>query len=120
MTTERRASVVSAVSSRTRTVTESLGLNQEEVAEIVGTSARTISRWWSGETTPQPPKQKRLREVAYVAEEISKVLEADGAREWLFTPNRQLGHDSPAEKIAKGEYRAVLALIEALADGVVA
>lgn len=112
--------MVSPVLSRTRTVTDSLGLSQHEVAESVGTSARTISRWWSGKTTPHPPKQRRLREVAYVAEEIAKILEPAEAREWLFTPNRQLGHELPAEKIAKGEYRVVLALIEALGDGVIA
>ena len=111
--------MVSAVSNRVRSLTETLGLTQDEVAGIVGTTPRTVGRWWSGESTPQPPKQKLLRELAYVAEEISRVLQPSDAKEWLFMPNRQLDHDSPADRIEKGQYRSVLALIEALADGVV-
>lgn len=110
--------MVSAVSNRTRSVTEVIGLTQEDVAEIAGTSTRTVSRWWSGASTPQPAKQQRLRELAYVAEELARVLEPEAAREWLLSPNRHLAHDSPAERIRQGDYRAVLALIEALADGV--
>jgi hypothetical protein len=37
----------------------------------------------------------------------------------MFTPNRALGHDTPADRIKDGDYRAVLSLIEAIADGVV-
>lgn len=111
--------MVSTVSSRVRSVTEALGLTQGEVGAIVGSTPRTVGRWWAGESTPHPSKQRLLRELAYVAEEISKVLEPEEAREWLFMPNRLLGHDSPADRIEQNDYRSVLALIEALADGVV-
>lgn len=111
--------MVSVLSGRARSLTEAVGLTQDEVAGIVGTTPRTVSRWWSGESTPHPGKQRRLRELAYVAEEVSKVLKPEHAREWLFTPNQRLAHDSPADRIASGDYRSVLALIEALADGVV-
>ncbi len=110
--------MVSATTLRVRSLSDVLGLTQDEVASLVGASPRTISRWWSGATTPQRSKQKRLRELAYVAEEIAKVLEPAAAREWLFSPSRQLDHDSPADRIARGDFRSVLALIDAIADGV--
>ena len=112
--------MVSAASGRARSVTEHLGLTQEEVAEMVDATPRTVHRWWTGASAPQPQKLKRLRELAYVIEELAKVLQPEPAREWLFTPNRQLDHDSPAERVARGEYRSVLALVDALAEGVVA
>jgi hypothetical protein len=37
----------------------------------------------------------------------------------MFTPSRALQHMAPADKIKAGQYRDVLDLIEALADGVV-
>ena len=94
-------------------------LTHEEVAEIVGASARTVGRWRNGSVVPQPDARKRLLELAYVADELAKVLKRGDRNAWLFAPNRLLDHDTPAERIAQGDYRAVMALIEALADGVV-
>ncbi len=94
-------------------------LTQGEVGQIVGASGRSVSRWETGHSTPQRTSRQRLIELAYVAEELAKVLKPDERNLWIFTPNRLLGHDSPADRISKGDYRSVVALIEALADGVV-
>ncbi|MBA2640769.1 MAG: transposase [Nocardioidaceae bacterium] len=96
-----------------------LGLTQEEVGEIVDASGRSVARWANGEVVPQRLNKQRLVELAYVAEAVSHVIPADRANLWMFTPNRLLGHDTPADRIRNGDYRAVLELIEAIADGVV-
>jgi hypothetical protein len=36
-----------------------------------------------------------------------------------FYPNRLLRHDSPAARIREGDFRSVLAVLDALADGIV-
>jgi hypothetical protein len=46
-------------------------------------------------------------------------LTQEEANVWMFTPNRLLGRDTPAERIEAGAYKDVLHLIEAVADGVV-
>ena len=79
-----------------------------------------MSRWVSGDAEPQRLNRQRLLELAYVAEELRSVLIADDANLWIMSPNRYLSGDSPAQRIGTGDFKAVgVALIEALADGVV-
>ena len=61
-------------------------------------------------------------ELAYVAEQLVEVLglSPDDANTWIFSPNRLLGGDKPSERIHAADYRSVLALIDAIADGIVA
>lgn len=100
-------------------IIDNLGLTHEEVGDIVDASARSIARWSAGDVVPQRMNKQRLLELAYVAQAVSEILPSDQANLWIFTPNRLLDHDSPAERIHAGGYRDVLNLIEALAEGVV-
>lgn len=98
---------------------ETLGLTQDEIGFIVDASGRSVARWSRGEVVPQKLNKKRLIELAYVADVVTEVLPPDKVNLWLFTPNRLLAPDSPAERIHAGGYRDVLGLIDAIADGVV-
>ena len=62
--------------------------------------------------------KQRLLELAFIGEELGKVLRPADANLWIFSPNKLLDGDNPASEIAKGEFKRVLDLIEALADGV--
>lgn len=119
MLTAAEMQLKSSTVGKARSLSEGLKLTQDDVAEILKVQPRSVLRWWSGETTPRRVSQRLLREFAYVLGELSKVLQPEAAKTWLLTPNRRLRHDSPADRIADGDYREVLALIEALADGVV-
>jgi transcriptional regulator with XRE-family HTH domain len=99
--------------------TRNLSLTHEELAAIAGTSTRSVARYLAGEVIPHRLTRQRLLELAYVAEQLTTVLRPDAANLWLHSPNRLLDHDTPAAKIQQGDYRRVLALIEALADGIV-
>ena len=112
---------MSAIALKVRDLNERARLSQDDVGRIVGASGRTVARWLSG-TTPHRTARERLLELAYVADQLIEVLglSPDDANLWIFTPNRLLNGDKPADRISKGEYRTVLGLIEALADGVVA
>jgi len=96
--------VSAVIAERIQDLQESAHLNQGEVGRIVGASARTVSRWEKGAAAPQPNARQRQPEERNL---------------WIFSPNRLLDHDSPADRISQGDYRSVVALIEALADGVV-
>lgn len=108
-----------AIALKVRQVADSLDMTQEQVGEVVGSSTRTVARWLSGDAVPQRQSKQRLLELAYVAQELGKVLEPEDANLWIFSPNVLLEHDSPADRIRVGDYKAVLGLIEALADGIV-
>lgn len=108
-----------ALAHRVETLIDNLGLTHDEIGQIVDASGRSVARWYNGEVVPQKLNKQRLIELAYIAEQAAQVLPRDEANLWIFTPNRFLGHSSPADMIRAGEYRKVLDLIEAVADGVV-
>lgn len=110
---------MTALGSKLESLTADTRLTHEEVGEIVGSSARSVSRWLAGETEPKSDARRRLLELAYVADELASVMRPDDINLWIFTPNRLLGHDTPAERVRSGDFKSVLAAIEALADGIV-
>ena len=114
-----RSSFPSPLARSVSTITDRLGLSQDEIGEIVDASGRSISRWISGSAAPQRLSKQRLMELAYVAEAVTEILPRDRANYWMLAPNRLLGHESPAHRIHQGGYRDVLELIEGLAEGVV-
>jgi hypothetical protein len=110
--------MATALATKLHEITETLALPREDVAAIVGATPRSVSRWLSEEAVPQRMSRQRLIELAYVAEAVSEVLRPTDANLWLMSPNRLLNHDSPADRIRTGDYRSVLAVLEALADGI--
>lgn len=108
-----------ALASRLASIVDSTRLTHDEIGMIVDASGRSVGRWTNGVAEPQRMSRQRLLELAYVAEEVTTVLDAEHANLWIVAPNRLLGGDSPAERIRSGDFKTVIALIEALADGVV-
>lgn len=107
-----------ALASTVSSAIERLGLTYEEVGDIVDASARSVARWTSGQVVPQRLNKQRLIELAYVAEALAEVLRRDQANVWMFSPNRLLAHAKPADLVRDGEYQRVLALIDAMAEGI--
>lgn len=110
---------MSAVATKLEVITDSTGLTYDDIGRIVDASGRSVSRWNSGAAEPQRLSRQRLLELAYVAEELREVLRPEDANLWIFSPNRMLNMDTPAERISAGEFRSVVGVIEALADGIV-
>jgi len=94
------------------------GLTHEDIARVVGSSPRSISRWAHGDAGPRSRSRDRLLEVTAVVTELTRVLASDAAHVWLFTPNPFLEFDRPIDLVSEGQYRRVLAAVNALADGV--
>jgi putative toxin-antitoxin system antitoxin component (TIGR02293 family) len=103
---------------RLRRAAAGADLDQADIARLVGTNPRTVSRWLSDATAPRPDARRRLLEILAVLEQLSAVLKPQAAHDWLFSPNPPLSHHKPIELLAEGEFRPVLALIDALAEGV--
>lgn len=109
----------SAIAERVHDISDRLRLTQEELGELVGANARSVARWSAGTAKPQRDARTRLLELHYVAEQASEVVHPEDINLWLFTPNRMLDGDRPADRIADGRYRDVLGLLDALSEGVV-
>lgn len=109
----------SALASKLASISDSTRLTHEDIGEIVDASGRSVGRWARGVAEPQRLSRQRLLELAYVAQELEAVLDTEYANLWIMSPNRLLDGDTPAAKIQNGEFKSVVAVIEALADGVV-
>lgn len=106
------------LANRLRSAAERTDLDQADVADLVGANPRTVARWLALETEPRTDVRRRLLEVLAVLEHLSGVLQPQAAHDWLFSPNPALAHRKPIELLGQGDWREVLGLIDALAEGV--
>lgn len=91
-----------------------------DVAQITGTTPRSVSRWTASKSTPRRDAEDRLLELKAVVDLLRTVLRDEPARLWLRSPNPDLDWRKPLELIAEGEYRRVIAAALAIAEGVTA
>jgi putative toxin-antitoxin system antitoxin component (TIGR02293 family) len=103
---------------RLENATEGVGVDRSDVARALETSPRTVSRWIHRQSSPRAEQRERLLEVLYVFDQLSRVLKPEAAHDWLLTPNAMMSHEKPIDLLASGEYRRVLGVVEALAEGV--
>lgn len=106
------------LASRLRHAAETVELDELRIARIIDADPHLVARWWQQDLEPDAEARERLLEVIAVLERLSAVLRPQAAHDWLFTPNSLLDHHKPVDLLQQGEYRRVLGLIDALAEGV--
>jgi uncharacterized protein (DUF2384 family) len=89
-----------------------------DVANVLGLRPETVSRWNQGRAFPQPDAERTLLELEYIIDQLSDFYEPQEARLWLFSRQKLLDGERPAELIQKGRTDEVRALIAQLRDGV--
>ena len=94
------------------------GLKGRDIANILGVSPPTVSRWRNGEGGPTIEKQTTIAELRWVAERLSAFYEPDEVRLWLQSPHPQLESQRPYDLINEGRTSEVLEVIERLDSGV--
>lgn len=104
--------------SRLVAVMDQTGLETADIARILDRPPRSISRWINEDVQPRWESRERLLEVIYVIERLGQVIKPSASQDWLFTPNAELGHQKPVELLRAGSFREVLAVIDALGEGV--
>lgn len=95
-------------------------VDARDLAEMLGTSTRSVTRWQKTGATPRRETEVRLLEVQAVVDLLRRVMREDSARLWLHSPNPDLGYEKPIELLADGKYRRVVGALLALAEGVTA
>lgn len=106
----------SAVAKKIDSIKQRTKISASSIAEIVGATPQTLSRWTTGKNDPQPEHLDRLLEFDYLTERLSEFFEPEDAKLWLFAPHPQLNGERPADVVAKGRVREVLAVIARLQD----
>ncbi len=91
-----------------------------DVARVLGTRPRSVTRWQSAQSVPRRESEERLLELKAVVDLLRGVLREEQARLWLRSPNPDLGYEKPLDVVAKGQYQRVIDSIMALAEGITA
>jgi transcriptional regulator with XRE-family HTH domain len=108
---------MSSIAHNLELIHDKAGISYRDVAQLMNTTAETVSRWRSGRVDPHPKKFKKLATLAWLVEELAEFYDSREARLWLFTPQRALGGVRPADLIERDRLEDVLALIRQLQQG---
>jgi putative toxin-antitoxin system antitoxin component (TIGR02293 family) len=89
-----------------------------DIAHVLGTTARSVTRWQQGEVSPRRDAVDRLLELKAVLDLAGEVMRPESAKLWLRSPVPALGYERPLDLVQSGQFRRVVASLTALAEGV--
>ena len=88
-----------------------------DVANMLGTTPETVSRWNRGRAYPRPGKECLLVDLEYIVERLSEFYpDPRTARAWLYSRHKYFDGRRPADLIQEGRIEEVLEAIQAMAD----
>jgi len=74
-----------------------LKLTQERLARLLEVSSRTVARWESDESEPEPFVARKLRGIERVAQKLERSSDPEKIVKWLELPESELGHYAPVD-----------------------
>ena len=93
-------------------------LGPKLTAFVVGKDQQTVARWAKGkQSPPQDDVERRLRAAFMIFQLLSENDTRHVVRAWFLGMNPQLDDLSPAEAIANGDLREVMAAARAFVAG---
>lgn len=86
----------------------SSGITQSELAKAVGTGARSVQNWASGQNAPRGQSAKRLLDLHSIVDFLSDSYTPEGVDIWLHSRNRNLDMRRPIDLLIDGNLEQVL------------
>lgn len=96
------------------------GVSQAEIARMLGTTPRTVSRWRTtsaAHVKPRPAAARSLRDLARLRWLLETDLGVERAASWLRAPSPALRGQAPLDALLAGETERVLGLVTVLGEG---
>lgn len=97
---------------------EQTSIDVSGIARILNRDPKTVARWLRSEADPRWESRELLLALDVVLEKLAQVIEPEAAQDWLFTPVPAFDYRRPADLLRDGDYRPVLAAIDAIGEGV--
>jgi len=116
--TKRLAAHTRAIKSDLTTAVKSLveTLGKAVVAVIAGRDVKTVSRWVTGQGAQGSEEQRRIFERLQIVELLLMGDSHSVVRAWFMGKYPQLDDENPAELLAEGRAREVMAAARTYAD----
>ena len=106
-----------AIARRLEAIQAKGAMRSSDVANVLNVRPETVSRWNKGKALPHANTEKQLLELEFVIEKLADIYEPLDARLWLFSRQRLLADQVPAQLIQEGRVDDVLAAVNQLLDG---
>jgi hypothetical protein len=107
-----------AIARRLEAIQTKGAMRSADVANVLDVRPETVSRWNQGKALPHPATEKQLLELEFIVDQLSDFYEPHEARLWIFSRQRMLNGEIPAELIQKGRVDEVLTIVNQLRDSV--
>ncbi len=86
-------------------------IKSADVANVLQIRPETVSRWNQGKAFPQPDAERALLDLEYVVDQLADLYQPDEARMWLFSRQRLLKGQIPADLIRQHRTEDVIKII---------
>lgn len=107
-----------AVARRLDAIHKKGALSFAELADLLQTTAETVSRWRQGHRDPRPAAEKAILQLDFFVDQLSELYDPKEARMFLFSPQKLLGGQTPANLIAQGRMVEVHRLVSQIRDAI--
>lgn len=107
-----------AIARRLESIESKGALRSADIANVLNVRPETVSRWTKGKALPHASTERQLLELEFIVDKLADIYEPHDARLWLFSRQRLLKDQTPAELIQQGRSGDVLAAVNQLLDGV--
>ena len=108
-----------AVALRIRSIQEKASISSSEVADLLGTTVQTVSRWRKHNVQPEQERLRLLLDLDWLISQLSDFYQPDEARLWLYSRHPLLDAARPYDRIKEGSMDEVLQLIDQMRSGAV-
>jgi transcriptional regulator with XRE-family HTH domain len=92
-------------------------LQGKDIANIVGVSPPTVSRWSSGKANPDVRTQTMIADLRFVVERLGDFYTPAETRLWLHAPHAMLAGARAIDLVREGRTAEVLAVIDGIDAG---